>query len=295
MAGMRQPPKPNLSTPVGSPKPQRSPVRNRLISTAVAHIERHGMSVSLEHLSLERVIAESGISRASAYRHFASKSDFLKEVLTTVLVRSTRLEGESPAQVEDLLSLIADRKDALDSVQGRRDLVVEGLRRAAQADFDRVAISPQWRTYLALHATCRGLPDEGLREEVLAVLADAETQFTAHRAGVYSRLATLLGYRLVPPLVPPSGFEVMADAAGALMTGLVVRALTLPDTAARIIRVAAHGSTEQADWTWPAHHIAGLILAHLEPDPDVAWDHTQRSVAAATLEQMLQALSQMRE
>jgi AcrR family transcriptional regulator len=272
--------------------PRPLPVRDRLVRTAVQQIERQGMTVSLEHISLERVIGESGVSRASAYRHF-TKADFLTEVLIAV-VRSTRLEGETPAQVDDLLTLIAQRKDAMASEQGRRDLVVEGLRRSAAADFDRIATSPQWRTYLALHATCRGLPEGGLRTRVLEALADTEAQFTAHRASVYARLAALLGYRLVPPLTAPEGFLVMADAAGALMTGLVVRAGSLPEIAAPTMHLAAHGSTEPGEWTWPAFHLAGVILAHLESDPHVNWDETQHAATEATLDEMLQAVTQMR-
>jgi AcrR family transcriptional regulator len=268
-------------------------VRDRLLSTAVAQIERQGMSVGLEHISLERVIAESGVSRASAYRHYANKAEFLTDVLTTV-VRSTRLEGETPAQVEELLGLLTQHPDGLTTEQGRRDLVVEGLRRTAGADFDRIAASPQWRTYLALHATCRGLAEGELRSQVLTALAETEARFTAHRAGVYARLAALLGYRLVPPLSQPQGFLVMADAAGALMTGLVVRAGSLEDTATRTMRLAAHGSSEEADWTWPAFHLAGLILAHLQPDPEITWDGTQLARADATMAEMLQAVDEMR-
>jgi len=214
-------------------------------------------------------------------------------VLTTV-VRSTRLEGETPAQVEELLGLLTQHGDGLATEQGRRDLAVEGLRRSARADFDRIAGSPQWRTYLALHATGRGLAEGDLRTQVLTALADTEARFTAQRAAVYARLAALLGYRLVPPLSQPQGFLVMADAAGALMTGLVVRTGSLEDTATPTMRLAAHGSSEEADWTWPAFHLAGLILAHLQPDPEITWDETQLARADATMAEMLLALDQMR-
>jgi AcrR family transcriptional regulator len=268
-------------------------VRDRLLNTAVAQIERQGMSVSLEHISLERVIAESGVSRASAYRHFANKAQFLTEVLTTV-VRSTRLEGETPAQVEELLGLLTQHPDWLATEQGRRDLAVEGLRLTARADFERIASSPQWRTYIALHATCRGLPEGELRTHVLGALLETETDFTAHRAGVYARLASLLGYRLVEPLSAPEGFLVMADAAGALLTGLVVRAPSPQGHDPATVNLAAHGSTETGEWTWPAYHLAGLVLAHLEPDPGIIWDEAQRARAVTLLDEMLEAVNQMR-
>ncbi len=263
----------------------------RLVAAAVGRIERQGMTVGLNHLSLEEVIAEAGVSRATAYRHFPSKSHFLREVLTTV-VRSTRLEAESAAQVEDLLALVADRRVALRSEQGRRDVFVEALRRAADADVARVAASARWRTYLALHATARSLPDGELRSEVLAALADTEARFTAQRAAVYTRLAGALGYRLVAPLAPPEGFAVMADAAGALMTGLVVRSAAADAT--RAFRAAAFGSTEVADWTWAAHHLVGIVLGHLEPDPGVVWDDARLAGVPGTVEEMVRVAAELR-
>lgn len=246
------------------------------------------MTVGLEHVSLERVIAESGVSRASAYRAFPNKSDFLKAVLTKV-VRSTHLESESPEQVADLLGLLADRMPQLDSAQGRRDLVVEALRRAADADFERVATSTAWQTYLALRATCRGLPDGDLRTEVVTVLSETEDRFTAQRAAVYARLAAAVGYRLAPAMQAPEGFIMMAEAAGALMTGLVVRSMTPTTNPARTVPGPAFGSTEDVEWSWVSHHIVGLVLAHIEPDPDIIWDAAQLARTSAFVQEMIAA------
>ena len=265
----------------------------RLVRTAVEHIERDGMTVGLEHVSLERIITESGVSRASAYRAFPNKSDFLKEVLAAV-VRSTHLEAESPEQVEDLLGLIAARLPDFRSARVRRDLAVEALRRSAQADFDRVATSTSWRTYLALRATCRGLPDGDLQTQIVTLLRETEDRFTAQRAEVYGRLATALGYRLIPPLQPPDGFTMMAEAAGALMTGLVVRSMTPPAaTPPRTFRGAAFGSSEEAEWSWVAHHIVGLVLAHIEPDPDVTWTEAHLADAMAAVHEMINASAEI--
>ncbi|MGF1646733.1 MAG: TetR/AcrR family transcriptional regulator [Kineosporiaceae bacterium] len=270
-----------------------SPTRERLIATAVSLLERDGMTVGLDHLSLEHVIARSGVSRASAYRHWPTKQDFLRDVLVTV-VRSTTLDGESPVEVADLLGLLEERRAELGSEQGRRDLVVEALRRSTHADLTRLVDSPRWRTYLALHATCQGLPEGDLREDVRVTLAASEARFTAQRAGVYARLPTLIGYRLVPPLIAPEGFEVMAAAAGALMTGLVVRSLTDPGQQDRTMRLAAFGSTREEAWSRPAYQLTALLFGYLVPDPDVHWDAAQLARSRATLEEIVRELDPAR-
>lgn len=281
---------------------QRRTPRERLVGVAVARILREGMTVSLEHLSLEKVIAEAGVSRATAYRHWPNKADFLREVLVTA-VRGTGLVGETPDELAELARLLSVSEDRLDTAQGRRDFVVEALRITAQADYDRIRRSPQWQTYLAITATCRGLPPGALRDDVQAALAQAEERFVAHRAAVYARMPGLLGYRLVPPLTEPEGFRVMASAAGALMTGLVVTATSRRDDAGDAngaasgegtLRLAPFGSTRAADWSLPALHLVTVFLAHLEPDPEVVWDAARWAVTAQRLDEVMAALEAQR-
>ncbi len=92
----------------------------RLVDTAVARIRAEGLTVSLEHLGLEWMIAEAGVSRATAYRHWPTKAAFLSEVLLTV-GRTTHLEGETPAEVAGLLKLIADSSGTRRPDGGLRD------------------------------------------------------------------------------------------------------------------------------------------------------------------------------
>ena len=269
------------------------PVRQRLVDTAVGRILREGMTVGLDHLSLEAVIAEAGVSRATAYRHWPNKAEFLREVLVTT-VRRTRLEAESDDEIADLDALLAARADSLTSPQGRRNLVVEALRRAADADLRRVASSPTWQTYLALAATCRGLPASGLRDDVAAALAATDARFARQRAEVYRNLARLIGYRLVSPLAEPWGYDTMATAAGAVMTGLAVTAAAQPELATATRDLAPFDSTEPAPWTTPALLLAGTILSHIEPDPDLTWDGARIELSLTTLAEMRAMVDRLR-
>lgn len=255
--------------------------RERVLNTALSQITEHGMTVSLEHLSLEEIIRASGVSRASAYRIWPNKQRFLADVLVSA-VRATRLEVDSQAEVAQLTALLDANPSFATDAQVRRDVIVEGLRISIQADFERIASSPQWATYLSLNATCRGLADSSLREEVATALAEMQEVFIDHRSAVYARLPPLLGYRLVPPLSGEDGFRSMSEAAGALMTGFLVQLGARPQLLTATFRLAAYGVDER-DWTVPAFALTGLVLSYLEPDPDLVWDQAQLARAEATL------------
>lgn len=252
---------------------------DRVVQAAIRRIHEQGVSVGLDGISLEDAIASSGVSRATAYRHWPSRADFLQAVLVQI-VRETHLEPEGSEEIDAILALFKDRREEAATDAGRRTIVVESLRVAMDADYRRLASSREWTDYLALRATCTSLPQGELRETITREIAAAERGFVMHRALVYSRLPELMGYRLVPPLMGQSGFEVMADAMGALMTGLVVRASVTPDTTA--FRASAFGSSVAADWTRTSYALVAAFLSFLEPDPEIEWtpDRFQASVAA---------------
>lgn len=265
--------------------------RQRILDTAIAEVERDGLVVGLEQLGLERVIKASGVSRATAYRHWPSKADFLSDVLAAIVHR-TRLEPETDAEVAAILGLLQERADRLATEEGRRTVLVESLRISAEGDYARVATSTQWRTVIALHATRNGLPEGAVREEVTEALAEVERSFTEHRAGVYGRLLGLVGYRLRAPLEGADGLWMLSDGQGALMTGLVVRAGTRPE--GQVLRAAAFGSEVVADWSWPAYHLVHVLLSHVERDPEVVWDAARLAAMGARAEEMIRAVHDAR-
>ncbi len=243
--------------------------RERIVETALVEISAHGLTVGLDHISLERVIAASGVSRATAYRIWPSKQQFLTDVIVAA-VRSTTLEVDSEAEISRILDLLHEHPDYATDPAVRRHIVVEGLRISIEADLRRIVDSPQWATFLALSATNQGLPEGVLRTDVTAALALTDQRFTAHRASVYARLPRLLGYRLTPPLDGTIGLTLLAQAAGAMMTGFVVKIGSQPNLLTDTFTLAAYGARELT-WTVPSFALTGLVLSYLEPDPAADW------------------------
>jgi AcrR family transcriptional regulator len=239
----------------------------RMIQAALDLVADAGLTVSLDHLSLETVIARADVSRSSAYRRWPFKDLFLADLLVAV-ARHTDLSAEPPGLVDDLKALIVAAD--LTSTESRRDVLIEALRLSSGTEFERLWASPRWRTYIALSATVTGLPAGPIRDAASAAILDAERRFAERRGGVFRNLARMIGYR-PRGLEPDTGFELMASASGAVMTGYIVRALVNEDLVTAARPLAAFGSRQVADWTVPAYGLTAVFDAFLEPDPDASW------------------------
>jgi AcrR family transcriptional regulator len=244
----------------------------RMLDTAAAMAHATGLTVSLEHISLEEVIKEAGVARSAVYRRWPYKDlffgDLLRELARGVAASSVADRGTTDAV---LAGIAADRRDLLDTPHGRRTVLLELFRR--EPDFDTVHQSAEWRTYLAVHATVLGLPDGELRDEVRSALTEAERGFTARIAAGWQDWATLLGYRLRPAL--GTGFDVLAGVVSAHFRGMVLMAPTNPDIAAAHVDADPFGTGGTATWPVRAVALAGIALTFLEPDPGVVWDEAR--------------------
>jgi AcrR family transcriptional regulator len=258
-----------------------SETERRMLDAALALITERGLTVSLEHLSMEEVIGAAGVSRASAYRRWPYKDLFFGDVLVE-LARATELSDHSHRLAERVRAVLPGDAAQLRTEAGRRDLAVELVRMVTEANVEAISSAPAWLTYLAVNATFLGLPEGEVRGRVGAAVAEATRRFTAGRAAIYAEMAQLLGYRLVPPLTAPEGFELMSAAVGSMATGLVVRGLAEPELIVHRTPRRPFGSTREAPWSTAVFLIAGVIMSFVEPDPAVVWDEARiRSVGTA--------------
>lgn len=248
----------------------------RMLDTAVGMINEAGLTVSLQHISLEEVIREAGVARSAVYRRWPYKDMFFSDLLRE-LARAT-----APASVAGratghatLVAVAAERLERLETPEGRRAMLLELIRR--EQDFAVVHQSAEWRTYLALHATFLSLPDGDLRTDVQTALTDSERGFTTRIAAAWQEWAELFGFRLRPEL--GTGFETLASLVSAHFRGLVLMSPTSPDIVEARIDADPFGTGETARWPVRAVALAGVALTFLEPDPDITW--TEERIAAA--------------
>ncbi|NUW39135.1 TetR/AcrR family transcriptional regulator [Nonomuraea rhodomycinica] len=249
----------------------------RMLAAAVARVEEAGLTVSLEHISFEEVIRDAGVARSAAYRRWPYKDLFFGDLLRE-LARgaSPAITDTNPGAVETVARTLLASLHWARTPGLRRALAGEVLRESALGEFEAFHRSSAWRTYLALQATFRGLPDGVLRAEVQQSFAESERSLVAGVAAAYARMATLIGLR------PCAGvtFETAARTAIATLRGLILMAPGDPDLTVRRFRANPFGAPEPAEWSEPALAIASVVLALVEADPDVPWtDEHERSVA----------------
>ena len=240
----------------------------RMLQAAVAMVSRTGLTVSLEHISFEDVIRDAGVSRSAVYRRWPYKDLFFSDLVKELAQKAT------PTIVSEELDLIkrvaAERTDWLETPELRQRLVVELLRRLSELDFQTLYGSPEWLTYLALHATFLSIADEELRDQVQAALAQSEHDHIARVASAWERLTGLIGYRLRPEL--GATFETVATLVDSAMRGLVITALSVPEVATYRALARPLGAASTDEWSLPGLALASIALAFLEPDPAVEWD-----------------------
>jgi AcrR family transcriptional regulator len=240
----------------------------RMLQAAVAMVHRTGLTVSLDHISLEDVIRDADVSRSAVYRRWPYKDLFFGDLVKQLAKDAT------PTIVNDELELmrqvVTEHGDRLETPEIRRGLVIELFRRLSLLDFETMYNSPGWRTYIALHATFMSLADGALRDQVQAALAESEQAHNVRIAHAWQQLTAIFGYRLRPELGVT--FEMLATLLSATMRGLIIMALSTPAIAEARVEAAPFGAVAAAEWSWPAIGLAGLASAFLEPDPEVQWD-----------------------
>ena len=251
----------------------------RMLRAAVRMVSGAGLTVSLDHISLEEVIRAAGVSRSTVYRRWPHKdlffSDLVKELARTA---TPTILAEEVALIREVCT---ERPDWLGSPAQRQSLVAELFRRLSLLDFQTLSGSAEWRTYVALHATFMSLADDELRGQVQAALAESEREHLGRVASAWEQLAGLLGYRLRPEL--GASFGHLAALLHATMRGLVIMAQSMPELGQQRIAARTPTAGVTADWSLPALGLASVAWAFLEPDPDVQWDQSR----IATVKQAL--------
>lgn len=243
-------------------------------------VGRQGLSLSLEHVSMEELIKDAGVSRTSSYRRWPTKDAFAADLLLHI-AEGTRLTTTFAPYADAVRQIDPVLVEGLDSPAGRWDLIVEVFRVLTSADFAASLASETWRSYIVLRAAHGSLPEGELRDRISAALGRTERGFTTYRAGALQAASGLMGYRLRDP--EAVDWHTLAEFVSASFTGMAVRAFSDPGSVLAERLCAPFGSGHRAPWNLAMLASANAFFGATEPDPGVAWDAAR---VAATKEQL---------
>lgn len=262
--------------------------KQRMLDIASELLVVSGPTVGLDVIRMEKVITAAKVSRASAYRAWPSKADFLSDALVTALGQVTMLP-EGLAEIKQLKTLIESHSNHWDTAEGRRSFVVNALRISVDADIRRMLASPHWRLFVGISANFPGLEDEDLKADVAAELARIQQSFVTRRARIYQQLCTLIGYRQRAPWVGPAGFRALSELAGLTMNGILNRGLSDPGWLDQRTELALFDAPA-ALWSQAEIAMLTVLLGHLEPDPAVEWNEARYAESLAWFEEFSKEL-----
>lgn len=241
----------------------------RMLDAASEAVVRSGLTVSLEHIRLEDLIREAGVSRSAVYRRWPHKDLFLGDLLLRLARGQAPMASRgSRAATATVRHTTLRHPELLESAESRQRLVAEILREVTWQDFEHIRGSDDWNTYLALTVTFIGLPAGELRKQVQEELAVSEQAFIDHAAANTRVVANLFGLRPRPEL--RLSFETVARLSNATLRGLITSTLASPETATHRVDGTLFGAS--GEWSLPALGVIGIIMTYLEPDPDIEFD-----------------------
>lgn len=245
-------------------------VRTAMLETAVKAVTTAGLTVSLDHISMDAIVLEAGVARSAAYRVWPQRAEFIRDLLLAV-ARSPSVAHSafSPETLRAGLSALRPWRGRLTSVEARRSALVEACRLGVLQNFETLAEDRAWQTEIALRATILSFPADD-REELQNTLDDSIAVYVQVMAQFYETVGKGLGYEMAPG----RDYFYLAQSGSAIVEGILLRGAVLPDpirpeNAALAERFEADPfGTGTAEWNAAGIAFTGNLLALTRPSDD---------------------------
>lgn len=255
-------------------------VREQALRTALEWVLDEGLAVSMDHITLEAVIARAEVPRSAVHRLWPRKEQFFGDLLIRLAThRASQPTMFDRGTLRKAIDTGLEYRDRIHDPRVRFVAVVEVCRMASIENFEDNLRRSDWKTYLALSATALSFPDE-IGIQLRAAIDDSERRYAAGMAAFYALMSELGGRRIREAFSGErSGrqpFEMLASVTSAAMEGLVLRSASTAADQPSLIR-----QTEIADpfdtgvprpWNGPAMLFTSTFLSMTEPVEDYSLD-----------------------
>ncbi|MBL3698223.1 hypothetical protein [Leucobacter luti] len=252
-------------------------VRARLLQRGTQHVEAVGLSLGINAALVEQLAREAGVTTRQFAQVWASAEAFLADLFCE-LANQARIDRADTQTLLTTWQYLGMRVDDLHSPKGRRGVLIDVIRTAAEYNFDVVTASSKWRTYAALSTTILSWPEGEARDRVLEALRASELSFVETMESFYRNVLPTVGYRLKP--VFHNDYQPFVIAAASVIEGLgIVRATVPALVEAHFEFPADDGEHSGGDataeagaatetWSVAALSFIGVVDAFIEPDPE---------------------------
>lgn len=201
------------------PRMSSADVEQVMIETAVDVVNTYGLTVSLDHISMDSIIAEARVARSAAYRVWPQRSKFIKDLLIAIAKSSSvQHAAYDPGTLRAALEEVREWKGKLTTAEDRRQAMVAAVRVGALRNFATLSKDKAWQTEITLRATIMSFPDDG-REKLRHALDESINTYLKDLAAYYEVAGKLLGYEMIPG----RDYLYLASTGAAIIEGLLLR------------------------------------------------------------------------
>ncbi|MCW4354205.1 hypothetical protein ONR57_12935 [Hoyosella sp. YIM 151337] len=246
-------------------------VRDAMLGTALEMVYEHGLTVSLDHISMDAIVAASGVARSAAYRVWPRREEFINDLLLQ-LAASPQASPVvyDPPTLQMALNALIELRDGLTTPESRRRILIEVCRIGAITNFEDIRQRNTWQTHMALSATVLSYPEE-YRKELQDAINQASSSYVDGMAEFYDAMALALGFETIPGI----DFRYLAAVSSALMEGMVLRSLTVYDGRAglpdlvRTFTADPFKTGDEREWNAAAISFTSNLLALSRPSGEI--------------------------
>ncbi|CAD5992391.1 hypothetical protein [Agreia sp. COWG] len=237
--------------------------RTRILTIATNRVGTSGLDVGFERSALEEIVRQAQVSPRTAQRIWPTHDDFVYDLFSEI-ANQTRRDLTDTETLVATWGFLSSRLNDLRSPEGRRSIMLDVVRTAAEQNLEEVTQSLGWRSYASLALTILSRPDSPGRASVLAALRNSELVFIDTMEMFYRNILATVGYRLKEEF--HNDYHPFVVATAAVVEGLGITRTTVPEI------VHSHfqrpGETGQNSWSLVSLAFVGVIEAFVEPDPD---------------------------
>lgn len=233
------------------------------MASVLQHIDETGLTLGVDEAVLDGLLEGTGVKRADFDRAWGTRQEFLDEVFLAMAEKAR----EDRADTQTLLTTwqyLSSRADDLLSPEGRRQVLVDVIRTAAEYNFGAVTATGAWRTYAGLSATILSFAATESRQRTVDALRASEMSFVETMEMFYRNVLPTVGYRLKPHF--GGDWQPFVVAAASVIEGLGLIRASVPALVERPLDIPT--GTRVEPWSLASLAFMGIVDAFIEPDPD---------------------------